>query len=173
MSETAEKYSSIDIREILHAQAVRVWAIALSVVLLWVIAIITPPLLTNSGLSVSPIYAFFSYICHQLPERSFHIFGHQFAVCSRCFGVYAGLLAGIAFYPLWRPIDSIEPLPRFWLFLSMIPISVDWSLGVFGIWENNHFSRFITGIVLGAACGIFILPALVEIVINMQKPARQ
>jgi hypothetical protein len=40
---------------------------------------------------------------------------------------------------------------------------IDWSLGFFEIWENNHLSRFLTGLILGAACAIFIVPALVEI----------
>jgi hypothetical protein len=45
----------------------------------------------------------------------------------------------------------------------MIPIGVDWSLGAFGIWENTYLSRFITGLILGATCAIYIVPALVEI----------
>ena len=49
---------------------------------------------------------FFSYICHQQADRSFHVLGEQFAVCSRCFGVYFGLLLGFAVYPLWRNIDD-------------------------------------------------------------------
>ena len=172
MAEAAQNYSSIQIREKLYSQALRVWAIAFAVTAVWLITIISPPLLINSGFSASPIYSFFGYICHQIPERSFHILGHQFAVCSRCFGVYCGLLAGIVTYPFWRPIDSVEPLPRFWLFLSMVPITIDWSLGVFNIWENNHVSRFITGLILGVACAVYIIPALIEIVRNLQKPAR-
>jgi len=169
MAEAAQNYSAINVREALHSQAIRVWSIALVVVALWVLATVVPPVLVNRGFSAAPVYSFFSYICHQIPERSFHIFGHQFAVCSRCFGVYFGLLAGIATYPLWRPVDSVEPLPRFWLFLSMVPIAIDWSLGVFGIWENTHLSRFITGMILGVACAIFIIPALVEIVRNLTR----
>ena len=72
----------------------------------------------------------------------------------------------VACDPLLRRIEDIEPFPRFWLFLAMIPIGIDWSLGVFGIWENTHLSRFLTGLILGAACGLFIVPALVEIFRN-------
>jgi uncharacterized membrane protein len=172
MAEAAGKYSSIQIREKLHSQALRVWIVALAVVVAWLLIIVAPPILINSGISATPIYSFFSYVCHQIPDRSFHFLDHQFAVCSRCFGVYFGLLAGIATYPLWRPVDSVEPLPRFWLFLSMIPIAVDWSLGFFEIWENTHLSRVVTGGILGVACAVFIIPAMVEIVRNLRKPAR-
>ena len=102
-------------------------------------------------------------VAFQMPSRSFHVENHQFAVCSRCFGVYFGLFFGFLIYPLCRKIEEIEPLPRFWLFLAMIPIGIDWLLGVFDIWENTHFSRFLTGMLLGAACAVFIVPALVEI----------
>lgn len=173
MAETADNFSSLQIREKLRSQAVFVWTAALGVTTLWLLLIVSPPFLFNSGISAAPIYSFYSYICHQVPERSFHILGHQFAVCSRCFGVYFGLLAGVITYRIWRPVDSVEPLPRFWLFLSMLPISIDWSLGFFEIWENNHVSRFITGLILGVACAVFIIPALVEIVRNLLKPALQ
>jgi uncharacterized membrane protein len=115
-----------------------------------------------SGIS-NPLYNFFSFLCHQNSERSFNLGEHAFAVCSRCFGVYFGLFFGFVVYPLLRPIDEIEPLPRFWLFLAIIPMGIDWFLGVFGIWDNTHLSRFLTGAVLGAACALFIVPALVEI----------
>ncbi|MBA3694699.1 MAG: DUF2085 domain-containing protein, partial [Acidobacteria bacterium] len=65
--------------------------------------------------------------------------------------------------PFLRRIEETEPLPRFWLFLAMIPMAVDWLLGFFEIWENTHLSRFLTGAILGTACAIFIIPALVEI----------
>ena len=152
-------------------QAIRVWIAGLIVVLVWVSLILAAPLAKANGLIAvsSPLYNFFSYICHQIADRSFSVGGEQFAVCSRCFGVYFGLLAGFAIYPLWRPIDEIEPMRRFWLFLSLIPIAIDWSLTVFGIWENTQASRFITGLILGVACATFIVPALVEITRNLTR----
>lgn len=158
----------------MRKQAIRVWVIGFAVVLLWVLMILAAPLARANGFAgfSSPLYHFFSYICHQKPERSFFVAGEQFGVCSRCFGVYFGLLAGVAVYPLWRPINEIEPLPRFWLFLSLIPIGIDWSLTIFGIWENTHLSRFITGLILGVACATFIVPALVEITRNLSYRMR-
>ena len=147
------------------------WIVATGVAAAWMSIMLLAPVTAANGFQSfsSPIYAFFSYICHQMPERSIHLDGHPVAVCSRCFGVYFGLLAGFVIYPVWRPIDEIEPLPRFWLFLSLIPISIDWSLTMFGIWENTHLSRFVTGLILGIACAAFISPALVEIFRNLSS----
>ena len=165
MTDPSENYVPQEITSRYRRQAIRVWTIGLFVVMVWVLLILAAPLAKANGYTAVsiPLYHFFSFICHQISSRSFHIEGEQFGVCSRCFGVYFGLLFGFAIYPLWRRIDDIEPLPRFWLFLSLVPISVDWSLTIFGIWENTHLSRFITGLILGFACSTFIVPAIVEI----------
>jgi uncharacterized membrane protein len=155
-------------------QAFWVWSLVASAALLWALLITLPPFLAAFEYTkpALPIYSFFSYICHQIPDRSLHLLGHQLGVCSRCFGVYAGLFIGIAVYPLWRSVENINPLPRKWLLLSIVPMGIDWSLTIFDIWENNHASRFITGLILGAACSIYILPALVEIFRNFTLAKR-
>jgi uncharacterized membrane protein len=169
MNQAIENYIPRSMYPQVRKQAVRVWIAASSVVLVWVGLIVLAPIAKAGGYAAisSPIYGLFHYICHQMPARSLHVEGEQFAVCSRCFGVYFGLLLGFVVYPLWRRIDDIEPLPRFWLFLSMIPIGVDWSLGVFDIWANTHLSRFVTGSILGFACAVFLIPGLVEITRNL------
>ncbi len=170
MAELAENYVPTELAKHFRGQAYRAWGLAVVIVSVWVGTIIFAPIASDVGWGISsPIYRFFSYICHQIPERSLHLGAHQLAVCSRCFGVYFGLLFGLAIYPLWRRIDEIEPLPRFWLFLSLIPIGVDWSLTVFGIWENTHLSRFLTGLILGVACATYIVPAVVEIRRNLSR----
>jgi len=174
MSQPIENYVSPDFTAGFRRQARIVWTISSLVVFAWVFAILLAPLAEANGFEnlAAPLYKFFGYICHQIDGRSFHVENHPFAVCARCFGVYFGLFLGFLIYPLFRKIEEIEPLPRFWLFLAMIPIAVDWSLGVFGIWENTHLSRFITGLILGAACGIFIVPALVEIFRLLRGPGQ-
>ena len=153
----------------MRRQAFFVWGVFAFLVAVWNFLIVLAPLAEdNNLLSLSnPLYKFFSYLCHQMAERSFQIHEHALAVCSRCFGVYCGLFFGFVIYPFLRPIDETEPLPRFWLFLAMFPMAVDWSLGFFEIWENTHWSRFTTGAILGAACAIFIIPALIEIFRNL------
>ncbi len=170
MAELAENYVPTELVRHFRGQAYRAWLVAVAVVFIWVAVIVLAPIASDLGWGISaPIYGFFSHICHQLPERSLHLGAHRLAVCSRCFGVYFGLLAGLLAYPLWRRIDDIDPLPRFWLFLSLIPIGLDWSLTFFGIWENTHLSRFLTGLILGVACATYIVPAVVEIRRNLSR----
>ena len=165
MPESAQSYTPQIVLEGLKKRAFWIWGLVLFAAGFWVFMILLAPLAASpeqTGIS-SYIYNFYGYICHQIPERSFHLLGHQFAVCSRCSGVYFGLFLGLAIYPLFRSMDEIEPFARVWLILAIIPMGIDWSLTFFGIWENTHFTRVSTGLILGITCAIFIVPALVEL----------
>jgi len=171
MKDETEEYIPTDMARFFRDQAFRSWGVTVAVVLVWVLAIVIAPFISGNFISAS-IYSFYSYVCHQMPDRSLHYAGHPLAVCTRCFGVYFGLLAGLLAYPLWRRVDDVEPLPRFWLLLSLVPIAIDWSLTIFGVWENTHLSRFVTGLILGFACATYIVPAVVEIRRNLSLRRR-
>lgn len=165
MPESIEYYVPQVAVEKSRRQAFYVWSAVTFFATFWVLLIVFAPLAEAKNLVVfsRPIYEFCGYICHQIPARSFFIENHPLAVCARCFGIYLGLSGGAVLYPILRSVEKTEPFPWFWLFLAMIPMSVDWSLGYFEIWKNTHFSRFLTGLILGAACAVFIVPALIEI----------
>lgn len=165
MSRTVTNYTPQKIIEKQKRWAFSAWGVVLFIALVWIFFIISAPVAKAYGFLnfANPIYKFFSYLCHQMPERSFYFDGNPLAVCARCFGFYAGFLLGIVIYPFLRQLRDTEPLPRFWLFAAMIPMGIDWSLTFFGIWENTYLTRAISGAILGLACAFFIIPALVEI----------
>ena len=168
MAAAAEDYIPLDIGSKFRAQAWRAWAVGLAIATLWLALILAAPIAKANGLGgvSSPIYTFFGFLCHQLDGRSFHLEGDKFAVCSRCFGVYLGIVIAFVAYPFWRRIENIDPLPKFWLFAACAPAAIDWSLTILGIWENTFLSRTLTGLLLGFACGTFIVPSIVEITRN-------
>lgn len=168
MPEPAENYRGGEIRGRLHHQAINVAAITITILLAWNLLFVLAPIL-----SAEPLYSFFSYICHQIPERSFNVFGGPMAVCSRCFGIYFGLLLGATAYTFWRGVDDLEPLSKVWLFIGMVPVGIDWSLTAFGIWENTPVSRVLTGAILGVVCAIYIVPSIIEIVRNFVRVRRK
>lgn len=166
MKQTIENYVSQTAVEPIWRRAFFVWSVAAILIAAWVFLILLAPLAEANNLSniSRPLYKFFSFFCHQIPSRSFYLENNPFGVCARCFGVYIGLLGGFLAYPFFRSVSSIEePLPRFWLFLAVLPMAFDWSLGFFGVLENTDWSRLLTGALLGAACAVFVLPALIEI----------
>ena len=111
----------------------------------------------------STVYKAFSFLCHQIPERSFHLAGHQFAVCSRCTGLYSGFAVAALVYPLTRSLEHTDTPRRLWLILSAIPLAIDFALGYFSIWPNTHMSRFSTGALLGAVAVFYVMPGLIEL----------
>jgi uncharacterized membrane protein len=127
--------------------------------------IVAAPLAAASGhgLVGLTIYQAFSVVCHQIPERSFFIAGHKFAVCARCTGIYSGFAAMVLAYPLVKPLCSIQTPARKWLFIAAAPLAIDFGLGFLGIWENTHLSRFLTGALLGAVAVFYVMPGLVEL----------
>lgn len=168
MAVEAESYIPHELAERLAKQAKNVWQVALLLVLIWPATIVGAPLLVSLGLDAAalPIYKFFSVLCHQQSERSFHLVGYPFAVCARCFGVYFGLFLGFLFYPMFKRPNDVTPPRRIWLVMAIIPIGIDWTLGMFHILENTHTSRVITGLILGAACSIYLIPGFIEIARN-------
>ncbi|MDQ2975437.1 MAG: DUF2085 domain-containing protein [Acidobacteriota bacterium] len=141
------------------------WSIVAAGSLAVVALIVGAPLALATGhaLLSQPIYQAFSYVCHQIPDRSFFIAGHQFAVCARCTGIYAGFTAATLFYPLVKSLRQIETPARKWLFLAAAPLAIDFSLTFLGIWNNTHFSRFATGALLGIVSVFYVMPGLLDL----------
>ena len=111
-------------------------------------------------------YHSFKTLCHQLPERSFFIAGHQFAVCARCTGLYGGFALVLLLYPLIRSLHSVEVPQIKWLFLAAAPLAIDFSLTLFGIWENTHTSRLLTGMLLGGVTVFYVMPGILELALR-------
>ena len=101
----------------------------------------------------------FHGVCHQLPERSFQFGGVPFALCHRCFGIVTGLVLGVAALPLlWR---LRMPRPAVLLFMTALPMTLDWMLGASGLWANTPISRVLTGVLFGLAAGWVLARAVV------------
>ena len=109
------------------------------------------------------IYGAFSHLCHQIPDRSFFLAGHQFAVCARCTGLYAGFTVATLCYPLLRSLRRTDTPPRKWLFIAAAPLGLDFALGYFGVWENTHLSRFVTGALLGSVAVLYVMPGFIDL----------
>jgi len=141
------------------------WLACVAIVFIIVSSIIAAPLAAAHD---HPKFAFaiyypFAQLCHQLPERSFFIAGHQFAVCARCSGLYGGFALVLLLYPLIRSLHSTEVPQVRWLFLAATPLAIDFGLTFFGLWENTHTSRLLTGLLLGGVTVFYVMPGIVEL----------
>lgn len=141
------------------------WFIAAAGSLALMSLIIGAPLALESGHPFwgLTIYRAFSHVCHQIPERSFFVAGHPFAVCSRCTGLYAGFAVATVVYPVVRSLRQTEAPARKWLFMAAAPLVIDFSVGYLGLWENTQTSRFATGALLGAVAVFYVMPGLMDL----------
>jgi uncharacterized membrane protein len=148
-----------------NRRAMAVWVGICTIALTIVGLIVVAPLAQAHGHPefAAAIYKAFSFVCHQIPERSFHVAGHQFAVCSRCTGLYAGFAVAALVYSLVRSLQRTDTPSPVWLILATMPLAIDFALGYFSIWENTHLSRFLTGALLSSVAVFYVMPGLIDL----------
>lgn len=96
-------------------------------------------------------------LCHQEVERSFGVGGTAFAVCHRCFGIYAGISLGLLGLPAAARLRSaFLSNVAIVLCVALAPLVLDWGLDVVGLWANTWGTRFGTGLLAGTAGGLFL-----------------
>ncbi len=145
--------------------ALLAWAIVLGVASLLLLVIVAAPLAASAN---HPLLAFgsyraFAFLCHQIPERSFHFHDAPLAVCARCWGIYSGFALGALCYPLVASLRRPVMPARMWLLVAVIPTGIDFLLGFTGLWANTHWSRALTGALLGAVGARFVVAGALEI----------
>ncbi|MDZ7342831.1 MAG: DUF2085 domain-containing protein [candidate division KSB1 bacterium] len=141
-----------------------IYGIFLVAIGLWCLLIVAAPLFAAHDYPslAGIIYFFFHKICHQIPERSFFLWGKQLAVCSRCTGLYLGFWLAALVYPLLFRLKQVIYPPRWILWLAVVPIAFDLFADALGVLENSFLSRLISGIILGGAALFFVLPGLLS-----------
>lgn len=100
------------------------------------------------------VYVVGGFLCHQLPERSFHLWGVQLPVCARCLGLYVGGATSAIVATLVAASDRrwIEPGrdARVALAAAALPtiatLAYEW---IFGVTPGNGI-RAMAGVPLGA-----------------------
>lgn len=112
----------------------------------WCLAIVLAPLLHSA-----PIYFLFSRVCHQLPARSWHLYGEQLGLCIRCTSLSLGFLGGL----LLLQIPNVR-----WLKISIAITAMQWLLAVTVM--DSELLRVLSGLLLGATAAPVIRTGVEE-----------
>ena len=125
----------------------------------WVVLIVAAPILPVPIAGV--LYALGSLICHQRPERSFHLFAAQLPVCARCTGIYAGaaLSASAAALSARLRARAMSASARALLLAGAVPTAVTLALEWSRLWAGSNAARAIAGVPLGVACVLVVVQA--------------
>jgi len=94
---------------------------------------------------LSVLHPAFKPFCHQEPERSLFFGGTQMVVCSRCAGIYAGLVLGV-FFAL--PSQNFKWFRQL-MFLALFLMGLDVLTQDLGLRPPWHATRITTGLLLG------------------------
>jgi uncharacterized membrane protein len=126
----------------------------------WAAALLAAPhaMTTDGPVKVAAAFTYLGagYICHQRPERSFHLDGRPLPVCARCTGLYLAApfgLAGVMLmrrrgeaddraYRRWRVALVAAAVP------TVISVGLEWIAGP-GL--SSNISRALAALPLGAA----------------------
>lgn len=124
----------------------------------WIVLLVTAPAVMLGAPASALTYAFGSLICHQQPERSFHVAAAQLPVCARCLGLYAGAAIGAVLLLLPGPLAgsaSTSSLRRL-VSIAAVPTLVTWLAEVAGAWSPGNAVRFAAALPLGAVVALTV-----------------
>ncbi|MCS7261586.1 MAG: DUF2085 domain-containing protein [Anaerolineae bacterium] len=109
-------------------------------------------------------------VCHQLPERSFHLAGEQLPLCARCSGTFLGALSGFVLLTL-RGRQRAIGLPPTPILVVLVTFII--ALGIDGLnsyltffpslphlYQPHNWLRLTTGTFNGLALSAIIYPVL-------------
>lgn len=109
------------------------------------------------------IFIVYRFTCHQLPERSFFIVGHQVAICARCSAIYLsfwgmGLVYALGTLFRRRKVPVWNAPPLWTIAIAAVPMAVDGVTQLLGFRDSTNLLRTITGGLPGAVAAIVIYP---------------
>jgi uncharacterized membrane protein len=132
--------------------------VILAAVTLWFALLVVTPMLPAQ--LAAAMYAIGAFICHQRPERSFHVDSIQLPVCARCVGIYAGAVLGVAMHlaPRWR----LPVRPRALLVAAGVPTLGMVALEAAGLWDTSNAARAAAGIWLGVGVAMAVVPSIAD-----------
>ena len=111
------------------------------------------------------VYGAGSFICHQLPARSFHTWSAQWPVCARCTGIYFGAAVaamvsstyvGSGFSRTGGSASRTRMLLMFAALPTAVTLVYEWTTGN----TPSNAIRALAGAPLGAAVALIVIEAL-------------
>jgi uncharacterized membrane protein len=138
-------------------KSVRLFRITIFLLIfVWYLGLSFPIVFSSSGLYVlTPfIKKIYSNVCHQAAYKCMFFGGQQFLVCSRCLGIYTGMLIFSGF-SIFLKLNLKNLI--FLLALSIAFMLIDILLYNIGLYNYSQYIAFGTGLFFGSVTFIYIL----------------
>jgi hypothetical protein len=157
--------------------AVRLRAAFVAASIAWAVLLVVVPFAASqphasamAAALIAGVYTIGSLVCHQLPERSYHLWTVQMPVCARCAGIYFGAVLGAIVSQLgkarrgrpWSALGRRKLRPydaRIALALAVVPtvvsLAYEWTTGV----RPSHEIRAAAGAPIGLVVAWLVVAA--------------
>ena len=152
--------------------AVRLRAAFVAASMAWAVLLVAVPFAASqphvsaiAAALIAGVYAVGSLVCHQLPERSYHLWTAQMPVCARCAGIYFGAVLGAVASAIRTPQavrhSRVNPVwrPRLALAVAVAPtivtLAYEWTTGD----VPSHAIRAAAGVPIGVVVAWLIVAA--------------
>ena len=100
----------------------------------------------------------FRLLCHGIATRCLTLWGTPMPICSRCVGIYVGMLAGLLGFWVIRRLR--ERVMRSIAIAAVLPLAVDGLTQLARLRESTNTLRMETGLLAGLSFGLWILSAV-------------
>lgn len=137
----------------------------------WLVLLLASP--SGPAPLAALIYGVGSFVCHQLPERSFHLGEYQIPVCARCLGIYAGFACTACAHVAvaarsraggWRTLTPA--VARRVFAASAVPTAMTLVLEWSDVWPGSNVVRAIAGVALGSGVAFVVMGAVATLHYN-------
>jgi uncharacterized membrane protein len=131
----------------------------------WSVGLFAAPYALTSGSPrlatvAAAIYQVTGRICHQRPERSFHLSGVQLPVCGRCTGLYVSAAAGALMAWLASRKPRAPRRTRLVIVLAAVPTALSVGFEFVGLVYSSNMLRALSALPLGAVAGWIFVQSL-------------
>jgi len=108
----------------------------------------------NMDFPFNYVYRIGDSLCHQRQDRSFLINDNQMPFCSRCTGIWIGIVLSLGIVSFYK--FELDEKFLYLIFILLAPMAVDGIGQLFGFWESTNLIRVITGVLGGVLTGLSI-----------------
>ena len=142
----------------------------------WLALLVTSPFGPTSLAALT--YGVGSFICHQIPERSFHLGAFQLPVCARCLGIYAGFALTASVHEvtsaarLSRPRMLTSSSARWVFVVGALPTAMTLVLEWTGVWLGSNVVRAFAGFALGTGIALVVMSVVATLHYSACEPRR-
>jgi uncharacterized membrane protein len=141
----------------------RYWSLSLAtLVALTVLMPVIAPIIESAGNHqlAGVIYFAYGFVCHQRPERTFHLLGEPMAYCQRDLAIGGSICTALLLSAIVPRLRRARAASLTVAIGATLPLAVDGVTQLVGLRESTWMLRVVTGVIFAFGWCWFAIPRL-------------